>query len=254
MHGSVPPSLDHDDSQHRQPCDGITWRLDPGLQRDQNEDWCGWFLDRECSAFVVCEGMGGFEHGELASRAAGREFLASIAEENGAWPDPVRLASRLETCLAALQTSTGTTRVGTTLTGLILHGTSALLLHVGDSRAYLLRDGRIIQLSRDHTVVDELGLPEKEAVSHPHKHMLTRAVGIPGLELDRRRFHLQPGDRLLMCSDGFWNAGILRRDLMGMVLSTAGSDLLADALLAEAHRRDAPDNLSILILDVDGLN
>jgi serine/threonine protein phosphatase PrpC len=241
------------DEELRRARPGIVFRMHQGLVRSNNEDWCGWAVEQGRATFVVCDGMGGHEHGEHASRAAGREFLAAFQDRRRGLPDVSDLAARLEARLEELKSSFGVEKMGTTLTGLVMRGNGARIYHVGDSRAYLFREGRIIQLTRDHTYVEQLELSEEEAVVHPLKHMINRAVGISGLELDVRRFLLQAGDRLLICSDGFWNAGLLRRDLLGLALSRANSEQLADDLMDQALRRGAPDNLSLLLLERDAL-
>jgi serine/threonine protein phosphatase PrpC len=242
-----------EDPDFRQPRAGVTFRLHPGLVRGNNEDWCGWLVRPGLSAFVVCDGMGGHEHGEVASRAAGRLFLETVKAGRQGPPDAADLAASLEALLSDLKAGLEVSRMGSTLTGLVIKGNAARVYHVGDSRAYLLREGRIIQLTRDHTHVAQLELREEEAVIHPLKHLITRAVGIDGLELDQRRFLLQTGDRLLLCSDGLWNAGLLRRDLLATALARTSPEQLADDLMEQALRRGAPDNLSLLVLERDAL-
>lgn len=254
MSDSIPPlDTDPPDEAFRLPRPGVAFRLHQGLVRGNNEDWVGWAFPAGLATFVVCDGMGGHEHGEIASRAAGHEFLAWARSTPRRLPVVETLAASLEARLGELKQQLGVSRMGTTLTGLVVRGNTARVYHVGDSRAYLLRDGRIIQLTRDHTHVEQLELREEEAVIHPLKHLITRAVGLEGLQLDERKFLLQEGDRLLVCSDGLWNAGLLRRDLLSAALARPDSEQLADDLIGQALQRGAPDNLSLLVIDRDAL-
>ncbi len=239
---------------------GVELRLDRGAVRPRNEDWCAWQIRGGRGAFVVCDGMGGLSHGDRASATAGTLFLRRLFQENeclwpaGGWPDPAAMAAVLEEGLDRLKEELGEARVATTLSGLLVQKRAAMLLHVGDSRAYLLRESRIIQLSRDHTLVSSMQLSEEESLNHPHKHIVTRGIGITvGLELDHRKFRLEDGDRLLLCSDGLWNSGMLRRDILRLALRHRDAADFADALVAEATRLGAPDNLGLLVIDMDRL-
>jgi serine/threonine protein phosphatase PrpC len=175
-----------------------------GMVRENNEDSVFPMSSGESSDSVlaiVADGMGGHVAGEVASRlavnaAASNELEAGdrVAAGNRAIREEVAREPSLE-------------GMGTTMTLLDIHGETATIGHVGDSRAYMLRDGELSQLTEDHTVAAEyvaLGeLSAEEAASHPQRHMLTRTLGLTRfVNVDEFEIELVAGDRLLVCSDG----------------------------------------------------
>ena len=144
---------------------------------------------------------------------------------------------------------------GTTLTAMVVGASDLALVHIGDSRAYLRRDGELFQISHDHTVVqamvDEGRLTRAEAASHPQRAMLLRALdGRAPSSPDVRLHRALPGDRYLLCSDGVWP--VLADDDLRRVLCTAADPEAAVAeLVALVHRAGAPDNVSCVVADVD---
>ncbi|BBC73648.1 conserved hypothetical protein [Altererythrobacter sp. B11] len=215
-----------------------------GRVRRINEDRV---LDRaDLGLWAVADGMGGQSRGDMAAEAVIRS-LAPL-------PAPVTPAA----ISAALRRANRTIydaeagRSGTTLVLLHIQDEAATLRWVGDSRAYLIREGRLELLTRDHSVVQELletGLIDRaQAATHPQANVITRALGI-GVEpeIDSRTLHLQRGDRLLLCSDG------LSRSLEdGDAQGTAPIAELADRLLANALARDGTDNASLVLVEVGG--
>jgi protein phosphatase len=178
---------------------------DVGRVRDRNED----FFHADGRLFVVADGMGGHRAGEVASLAAVEEFLRCERENRGA--DPLR---RLRCCLQAanrvvLKMAEGDPELrgmGTTFTVLLLEN-GAYLGHVGDSRAYLLREGGLNPLTRDHSLVEKMVregfLTPREARRHPRRNVILRALGLSvNLAADLVRVDVRPGDRILLCTDG----------------------------------------------------
>jgi protein phosphatase len=227
----------------------------PGRVRSRNED----SLLATQRLFVVADGMGGHAAVNEASRLA----VEAIAEQlpHGPWHD----ADVLEAIRQADQTigdlatgdraGMGTTLVGLAVTQSSRSGDQFLVFNVGDSRCYRLRDGAIVQLSHDHSVVQELvdrGLiGAAEAETHPQRNVVTRSLG-RGLELEVDWFTAEPetGDRYLVCSDG------LTRELTdGEIASILGRaddpQVIADALVADAVERGARDNVSVVVVHVD---
>jgi len=220
-----------------------------GQVRTGNED--AYLL--EPPLYAVADGMGGHRGGEVASQLA----LTTIAESfrKGAEPfaDQVRAANR------AVFERSGADRavagMGTTLTAAVIQGDVAHLVHVGDSRAYLLRAGSLRQLTDDHTLVNRMvkagEITPAEAEVHPNRNVLVRALGTEAdVPLDERDVGLLDGDRLLLCSDGL--TGMLTEDQIQAILaSTQGAPQeAADRLVLAANRAGGVDNITVVVLDV----
>ncbi len=229
-----------------------------GPVRRRNEDWL--CVCPDLGLFAVADGMGGHQAGDVASRMAlgvlehylrenqynivsSRERLArGIQQAN----DAVYLAARENIQQQGM---------GTTITVCLVEGYKVIVANVGDSRALLLREGKINKLTVDHSLVQELvdggGISEKEAMQHPRRNVLTRALGIgPRLDVDIYEYDIARGDRLLICTDGL--TGFVPEMRIGdlMILPPNPQDV-AHMLLDEAIAFGSNDNISIIILAVD---
>jgi serine/threonine protein phosphatase PrpC len=235
----------------------------PGRKRPNNEDWLGKFqpddvqrLARKGSLFVVADGMGGHQSGELASRRAVDQVIRSYVEDRAA-EVAASLRQAIEAANAALcaETQHGDGRGagrdwGTTLVAAVVRYDELWIANVGDSRAYLLRDGKLRQLSRDHTLLGQGdGLPAGGGIG---RHAITRALGRrPDVEVDLfPPLKLKDGDRVLLCSDGLTTP--LSNDEIGDVASRYPVQRGAEALVALANERGGPDNVSVILIDVSG--
>ena len=143
------------------------------------------------------------------------------------------------------------TGMGTTLTAFVLEGGTARFAHIGDSRAYLLRDGELRQVSDDHSLVGEMvrdgRLTEEEAAVHPHRSILSRALGTePQARIDEFTEDLLPGDVLLLCSDGL--SGPVPADAMRVALTRSDPQAAAERLILEARRAGGPDNITAVVV------
>ena len=144
--------------------------------------------------------------------------------------------------------------MGTTLTAFLLEGDTARFAHIGDSRAYLLRDGELRQVSDDHSLVGEMvrdgRLTEEEAAVHPHRSILSRALGTePQARIDEFTEDLLPGDVLLLCSDGL--SGPVAADAIRVALTRGDPQAAAKRLILEARRQGGPDNITAVVVRVD---
>ena len=145
--------------------------------------------------------------------------------------------------------------MGTTLTAVIVIGESTLLIgHVGDSRAYRIRDGAIEQLTDDHSVTAELmrhgELSEQEAQDHPHHGVLTRALGVgPDVELDSAAHPAEEGDRLLVCTDGLSNE-VPNDEIASLMAATEDLQATTDTLVELALSRGGRDNVAVVVADI----
>ncbi|MFM7719014.1 MAG: Stp1/IreP family PP2C-type Ser/Thr phosphatase [Actinomycetota bacterium] len=222
---------------------------DVGRVRDGNEDA---FLVRE-GLFVVADGMGGHLGGEVASSLA-LEVVERMSERGeGTLAERALEANRAVHERSLLDRTVA--GMGTTLTALEVDGARARIAHVGDSRAYRLRDGNLEPLTEDHTLVRDLVrsgeiAPEEER-THPHRNVLRRVLGTErDVEVDEGEVDLRAGDRYLLCSDGL--TGMLEDGRIAEVLvETAGDPQGAAARLVElANEAGGTDNVTVVVLDV----
>lgn len=232
----------------------IHWamRTDVGRRREMNED----SAVAVPPLFAVADGMGGHEAGEVAS-ACVVERLSELGERE---VTETELTAALRGAVTDLEDAGVDSGSGTTVSGVALRSSTsaATVFNIGDSRVYLYREGVLAQLTRDHSVVQDLvdagHIQAEEAEFHPHANVITRAVGFHDDPLpDTLELELAPGDRLLLCSDG------LTKELtdLGLAhfLATAGQPTeTAEALIAAALENGGRDNITLLVLDVLGLD
>ncbi|WP_169978232.1 MerR family transcriptional regulator [Microbispora sp. H10836] len=227
-------------------------RSEPGRVRTSNED-VAYAGDRLLAVADGMRGPGGDRAAAAAVDALKRLRTLSPPPEDllGALADAVGDAERAIRDVAA---STPSGQVVTTLTALVWSGARLGLVHVGDSRAYLLRDGGLFQLTDDHTyvqsLIDQGRLTPEEAVSHPRRSLLVRALtGTGASPPDLSTHDAAPGDRYLLCSDGLPGvvpAGVLRETLAG----SGGPRQAVDELIDLAYAAGAPDNVACVVADV----
>jgi PPM family protein phosphatase len=231
---------------------------DVGRTRSGNED--SYFCGR--TVFAVADGLGGHQGGEVASAAAVAPLAALDGRE---FADPDQAAEALAVAIREANSAIldraagdpGLWGMGTTMTAAAVAGDSHLqLAHVGDSRAYLLRDGDLEQLTTDHTVVGELvrrgRLTPEQAAIHPERSILTRAVGLdPRVLVDTPDpVGLRPGDQVLLCSDGLTEA--VADDRIAELLSAgADGETACRSLIDAANAAGGPDNITVVLIRVD---
>ena len=228
-------------------------RSDIGLEREDNEDAA--YAGNQLLA--VADGLGGHAAGEVAS-AAVIEALRPLdtqvpsGELLNALGHAVRRAEGALHDLAAADPSLA--GLGTTVTALLRSGSRLGLVHIGDTRAYLVRDGEVFQITRDHTLVqsllDEGKITEDEAPSHPQRMLLLRAIdGQHRYEPDLQFHEAQAGDRYLLSSDGL-HATVPADAVAGVLLTVADPEQAAADLIALAIDRGAPDNVTCIVADI----
>jgi PPM family protein phosphatase len=227
-------------------------KTDVGLRREGNEDaaYAGPRL------LAVADGLGGHAGGEVAS-ATVIDALRPLDTEVPAGDVLTALdhaVRRASSALADIVEADPALRgLGTTLTALLWSGSQLGLVHIGDSRAYLVRDGAVFQIPHDHTMVqlllDEGRITTEEVASHPQRSLLLRALGDFTSEPDLQLREARPGDRYLLCSDGLH--GVADAEAIGHVLLTVPDpDQAATDLVALAMANGGPDNITCIIADV----
>jgi protein phosphatase len=228
---------------------------DTGRQRRANEDS---HLAR-APLFVVADGMGGAQAGEVASRIAIESFQDGLQDAAAPETALAELTQRANAHIHELSHSNAEQAgMGTTLTAVYVGEREISIAHVGDSRAYRLRDGTLERLTEDHSLVDELlrqgRLTPEEALEHPQRSVITRALGPEGLvEVDTRSYSARDGDVYLLCSDGLTT--MLAEDRVAeLLLAHASLREAGEALIAAANEAGGRDNITVVLLRVEELD
>ena len=222
---------------------------DPGVVRSHNED-SGLISPR---LLAVADGMGGHAAGEIASTTIIRELAAVAVKGNLGDNNLVRAIERTKVALADLSRSDQTRAgLGTTVSAVSVNGNNILVVHVGDSRVYRYHNGALLLLTRDHTYVQTLldggEISEAEAKIHPKRSLLTQAVDAQSnISPDVIEVEVEPGDRILVCSDGL--SGVVEPDVMLRALLKDRDSAVSD-LVAAAQAAGAPDNVTVIVADV----
>jgi PPM family protein phosphatase len=224
-----------------------------GRVRDGNED----ALLMKQSVFAVADGMGGHLAGEVASATA----LDPVEELDGrVFPDATAAVTALRDAVVAANGRVSQLAednpeyrgMGTTLTAALVEGRRLHVAHVGDSRAYLLRDGHFSQLTDDHTfvqhLIDEGQITREEAANHPQRSIITRAIGVsPEVDVDSMSLDLQPHDQLLLCSDGLTGV-VPDGEIADTLQRESDPDAAVKALIDRANAAGGPDNITVVLL------
>ena len=228
--------------------DDQAFRTDTGRQRSANED----SLFVRSPIFVVADGMGGAQAGEVASKAAAESFDRDLPEGP---PEPflratIEAANRQIHELAREDPSRA--GMGTTITAAIVNAESeeVCIGHVGDSRAYRLRGGKLERLTRDHSLVEEMRrkgqLTDEQAEDHPQRSIITRALGPePEVEVDVQTVPAKPGDVFLICSDGLTTM-VSDEEIARLLSGSSSMEAAVRALVEEANRAGGRDNVTAL--------
>jgi serine/threonine protein phosphatase PrpC/CRP-like cAMP-binding protein len=249
---------------------------DVGRQREHNED--NYLIDKKLGLFVVCDGMGGHAAGEVASALAVRTLHEEIKREADMIADygakkvgADKVSKRDITNMLEFAVNRASGRIhaeaakdskkrgmGTTLVALLVVGTEAFVIYVGDSRMYLLRDGVLEQLTEDHTVRNELlkrkKMTREQVEQLAQKNAITRAVGVyEHVEPDTMVLDLIAGDRFLLCSDGL--CGYFDDDVepLGRYLAIPDADQAVRRLIDSANEQGGKDNITAVIVTVGDL-
>ncbi|RVU96656.1 Stp1/IreP family PP2C-type Ser/Thr phosphatase [Coriobacteriales bacterium OH1046] len=235
----------------------ISWgcRSDVGLVRTHNEDS---FLVRT-PLFVVSDGMGGHAAGEVASSIA----VETIGTRAPAEPDDILLGAAVEEANRAVikgaAEGRGKPGMGCTASAVLIKGDRMAIAHVGDSRVYLLHEGRLVRVTHDHSFVEELvdagQITEDEARVHPSRSVITRALGSdPDMYSDHFTLDVRNGDRVILCSDGL-SSIVADHEIELLAVSSASPQAAADKLVSAALTAGGADNVTVLVIDIlnDGI-
>lgn len=226
-----------------------------GAVRRQNQDSCASrVLEDGRVIALVCDGMGGARAGNVASSMAVELFMRRFLEESGEDRDRMQSAAALanQEVFQRAAHDPDCAGMGTTLVAALAGEEGALILNEGDSRAYHISSEGITQITRDHSLVEDLvrrgELTREQARNHPRKNLITRALGAePVLQTDCFRRALAPGDFLLLCSDGLSNV-VTEQEMLYEVIHGGEDESCCQRLLDIALHRGAPDNVTAVLI------
>ena len=232
-------------------------RTNVGMVRENNEDS---FYVREPYLFAVADGMGGHAAGEIASRSTLKAFSAATLElRRGFQGDASTILKEAffranEHVYKMAISNEAYAGMGTTMTALYIQDDgTAYAAHIGDSRLYLFRHSTLMQVTKDHTYIsqllDEKRISREEALQHPQRHMLLRAIGVEEeIELDVIPFSVEAGDRLLLCTDGLSDM-LTEMEITDIMLQEELEDV-GDALISKALDNGGRDNVTLVLVEV----
>ncbi|HKA89267.1 MAG TPA: Stp1/IreP family PP2C-type Ser/Thr phosphatase [Haliangiales bacterium] len=242
-------------------------KTDVGQKRNHNEDYFSLIEDEQL--FIVADGMGGHASGEVASKMAAEtvgEFYQRTKDEDATWPYKVdRSLSYIENrlvCgikLANFRIFEAANRdirfkgMGTTIVSALIKADKIYLAHVGDSRCYRIRDHKIQQLTRDHSLLEDYkeakpDMTEEEQRNFPHKNVITRALGMRDtVQVDVKPHQIMDGDYYVMCSDGL--SGMVDDEHIREIVARGKSlERVVEELVDQANRAGGTDNITTLVL------
>jgi serine/threonine protein phosphatase PrpC len=225
-----------------------------GQVRKNNED--AFLVLSNYGMFAVADGMGGHQAGEIAAGTAMSELEKLAAELHGVTNEQLQpwlnkaITSANKVIYERSLLQPENKGMGTTLTMLVLRQNRFIVAHIGDSRAYLWRNGDLLRLTADHSLVEELvrlgQITVEEAEKHPQKNVLVRALGTSRrVEIDYQSCDLRPGDVFLLCTDGFSNL-LSDEELTAQFRQPASWEDRIEGLRGLVHKRGAPDNYTAL--------
>jgi serine/threonine protein phosphatase PrpC len=228
---------------------------DIGTNRENNEDACGSHIESEnCVIFAVADGVGGYEGGEIASAQAVEVTLSAFRESPAGWGPAKRLHRAVQQANIEIHNRALTVpelrRMATTLTAAVVSDGVLYAAHVGDCRIYHIRRGKVRQITKDHTVVQErvrMGLiSPARARHHPERSALSRCLGHELIvAIDRITLPLEQNDQLLVCTDGLY--GVLEDDALGKIVRGIEAATACRQLVDLANQRGTADNLTVAI-------
>jgi protein phosphatase len=229
----------------------------------QNEDYI--WVDEQAGLYIVADGMGGQEAGEVASELASNTVGDLISQPLKGKTDRLSREEIETLMIGAIETANETVakaakaadqkrKMGATIVVALLHRSKAYISHAGDARAYLIRGSTIMQLTKDDSWSEELAaeglLPKEKVKDHVYSHIVTKAIGQGSLLAPSfTELALTPGDWLLLCSDGLWNM-VSDEDILEIIQQAAGdSTRVVEDLVAAANEAGGKDNISIVVVN-----
>lgn len=240
----------------------INFQTDVGRKRNTNQDYAGIFENQAgVSLAILADGMGGHQAGDVASQMAvnnlgerWQESSLETSEKAAQWLIK-EIQDENEKIYQKGQSQPEYLGMGTTIVSAVLLDQSFVLANIGDSRAYLVRNNQLLQLTEDHSLVNELvksgEITREMAANHPRKNVLTRSLGMPGMvEVDVTNHLWVPDDYILLCSDGLTNM-VSEEDILAELLSEKTVAEKVTTLINQANEAGGADNITVLVIHFD---
>ena len=239
-----------------------TGKTDKGRKRSDNQDGMIFrTVGNTCGYAIVCDGMGGQNGGEIASRVALHQLEKYYNNICGDDPTGKPLQALMKTAVEKANRSVYAESLkheelkgmGTTVVAALCVDRKLYVIHVGDSRAYVYHaDGSLKRLTKDHSYVQEMidrgEITQKQARTNPYKHLITRALGVQdGVQPDLNTFSLHPGDRVLLCSDGLYNM-ISLTEMKKILAAEPDDEKVCERMVALANENGGADNITVVIM------
>lgn len=235
-------------------------KTDIGLVRKENQDSSAYgIISSDCVWAVVCDGMGGVKGGKTASTIAVNHISECVERDYKEDLSGEEIADMLISAVTGANIAVYKAAIdepelagmGTTCELVLVRGGIAHVVHVGDSRVYSIRDGKILQITEDHSLVQEMvrrgEITPDQAMRHPNKNLITRALGVArDVDIDYIEAEFDEGDKLLICSDGLSNF-VTKADIVRTVSENSG-ELLIDTLVETAKRNGGHDNITVTVI------
>lgn len=234
---------------------------DKGMHRELNEDCFNIISgnDGVPEVFVIADGMGGHNSGEIASKAAVDYISSAISSSPGRFAPDSGISDEIKKLMAETNRNVHeksfelpqNNGMGTTMTVAMAVGGVMYIGHIGDSRLYLIRDNSISQLTTDHSYIEEMirngSMTREEAKSHPRKHVITRALGCtPEVEADTYNCGMEAGDIYILCTDGLTN--MLGEEEIMELAAANPPDAACEALVKRANDNGGEDNITVIVI------
>ncbi len=241
---------------------------DTGRTRDHNEDFTKVHIPSDLEVlktkgalYLVADGLGGHQAGEVASQRASETLVSEYyADEQSDITTSLKQAlyNANKTVYTLAQAQEQRRGMGTTMVAAVVRGKEVYLANVGDSRAYLFREGKLSQCTKDHSLVqaqiDAGMLTPEEAHMHPQRNVITRSIGhAPHVDVDIFEEQLKPGDILLLCSDGLSNP-VRNKEIAALLAAYPQPQEAVVQLVNRANERGGPDNISVLLVQIFSYN
>ena len=235
-------------------------KTDIGLVRNENQDSSAYgIISSDCVWAVICDGMGGVKGGKTASSVAVNHISECIERD---YKEDMSSDALIDMLIGAVNGANlavynaamdepELAGMGTTCELVFVRGDTVHVVHVGDSRAYSIRGGKILQITEDHSLVQEMvrrgEITPDQAMRHPNKNLITRALGVAQyVDVDYIDVEFEEGDILLLCSDGLSNF-VTKADIVRTVSDNKG-DIMIDTLVEIAKRRGGHDNITVTVI------
>ncbi|KOA20527.1 serine/threonine phosphatase stp [Clostridium homopropionicum DSM 5847] len=229
---------------------------DVGNTRDVNEDYVGFFSNEEISMYIVADGMGGHNAGDVASKIAVEsciEYIKNLGDLNNLeeeFRNAICYANKVvyETSIS----SNNLNGMGTTITACLIKDNNAIIANVGDSSCYIIKDNSIKKITKDHSLVQELvddgSISEEEALKHPNKNIITRALGTKeNVEVDIYAIELDTKIKFLLCTDGLTNE-ISKEEIYDIIINNDNEDA-SKYLVERSKEKGGRDNISVIVFE-----